>query len=109
PGQAIMTLAVPAPRRGAFMSLSGCARDLAMGLTSILGGWVVARGPSGELVNFHWLGWIAVTAGLASVWLAGRVRVNESVAPPLQSSKRSADANALPLNPQLSTDYETSD
>src|SRR6267143_1329147 len=29
PGQAIMTLAVPASRRGAFMSLSGCARDLA--------------------------------------------------------------------------------
>src|SRR5712691_11848269 len=31
PAQAIMTLAVPASRRGAFMSLSGCARDLAMG------------------------------------------------------------------------------
>jgi predicted MFS family arabinose efflux permease len=81
PGQAIMTLAVPASRRGAFMSLSGCARDLAMGVTSGIGGWVVTKGPSGEMLNYHWLGWIAVAAGLVSVWLASRVRVNEAGAP----------------------------
>src|SRR4029079_19300239 len=63
PGQAIMTLAVPASRRGAFMSLSGCARDLAMGVTSSIGGWIVTKDPSGQLANFHWLGWIAAAAG----------------------------------------------
>ncbi|HMP82235.1 MAG TPA: MFS transporter [Verrucomicrobiota bacterium] len=98
PGQAIMTLAVPASRRGAFMSLSGCARDLAMGLASGIAGWVVTTAPSGELVNFHWLGWIAVTAGAVSIWLGSRVRVHESDsvtipvqgeldAPPLVSTK----------------------
>jgi predicted MFS family arabinose efflux permease len=81
PGQAIMTLAVPASRRGAFMSLSGCARDLAAGLASSVGGWVVTRGPSGELVNYHWLGWLAVVAALAGLWLASQVRVNEASAP----------------------------
>lgn len=78
PGQAIMTLAVPASRRGAFMSLSGCARDLAMGLASGIAGWVVTTAPSGELVNFHWLGWIAVAAGAVSIWLGTHVRVHES-------------------------------
>ena len=58
PAQAIMTLAVPSSRRGAFMSLSGCARDLAMALTSSLGGWIVTRAPTGELVHFQWLGWL---------------------------------------------------
>ncbi len=78
PGQAIMTLAVPAWRRGAFMSLSGCARDFAMGLASGLAGWVVTTAPSGRLVNFHWLGWFSVAAGGLSIWLGSRVRVHES-------------------------------
>src|SRR5439155_1891987 len=95
PGQAIMTLAVPASRRGAFMSLSGCARDLTMGVTSIRGGWIVTKEPSGRLADFHWLGWIAVAAGLVSVWLASRVRVNEAVAPiPTQTGPGSPPRHA---------------
>lgn len=78
PAQAIMTLAVPGARRGAFMSLSGCARDLSMGLTSTIGGWVVVRSSSGRLIHFDALGWIALGAGLLSVWLARRVRVMDS-------------------------------
>ena len=72
-----MTLAVPASRRGAFMSLSGCARDLTMGVTSGIGGWIVTKTPSGHLLNYHWLGWLAVAAGVVSVWLGSRVRVND--------------------------------
>lgn len=78
PGQAIMTLAVPASRRGAFMSLSGCARDLAMGLASGIAGWVVTTAPSGELNHFSRLGWIAAVAGAVSIWFGSRVRVHES-------------------------------
>jgi predicted MFS family arabinose efflux permease len=80
PGQALMTLAVPASRRGAFMSLSGCARDLAAGLASSVGAWIVTKGPSGELVNYHWLGWLAVASALVSLWLASQVSVNEASA-----------------------------
>ena len=97
PGQAIMTMAVPASRRGAFMSLSGCARDIAMGVTSGIGGWIVTRQPSGQLANFHWLGWIAVAAGIVSIWLASKVVVNEVAARP--SSKRSIIASPLNLQP----------
>jgi predicted MFS family arabinose efflux permease len=81
PGQAIMTLAVPASRRGAFMSLSGCARDLAMGLASSIGGWVVTESPSGRLGNFYVLGWLAVAAGVVSIWLANRVHVKDTTEP----------------------------
>src|SRR6478609_8486375 len=62
PGQAIVTLAVPSSRRGAFLSLTSCARDLASGISSTLGGWIVAKQPNGQLVHFNWLGWIAVAA-----------------------------------------------
>lgn len=83
PAQAIMTLAVPSSRRGAFMSLSGCSRDLTMGITSSIGGSIVSTAPSGELVNYHWLGWIAVASGLLSIWLASRVHVNDGARSPL--------------------------
>jgi hypothetical protein len=49
------------------------------------------------LANFHWLGWIAVAAGIVSVWLASKVVVNEVAARP--SSKRSIIASPLNLQP----------
>jgi len=78
PGQAIVTLAVPSSRRGAFLSLTSCARDLASGISSTLGGWIVSKQPDGHLLHFNWLGWIAVAAGLLSILLAHRVRVNDT-------------------------------
>lgn len=83
PGQAIMTLAVPSSRRGAFMSLSGCSRDLTMGLTSSIGGAIVSTAPSGRLIHYNWLGWLATAAGLFSIWLASRVQVRDVVTPPM--------------------------
>lgn len=81
PAQAIVTLAVPSSRRGAFLSLTSCARDLASGVASTLGGWIVVKQPNGHLVHFNWLGWIAVAAGLLSILLARTVRVNDLGSP----------------------------
>ena len=93
PGQAIMTLAVPASRRGAFMSLSGCARDLAMGLAATIAGGIVTEDPSRRLHHFNLLGWLAVAAAVVSVWLAARVHVNDTVTAPQSSSPKE---DALP-------------
>jgi DHA1 family inner membrane transport protein len=82
PGQAIVTLAVPSSRRGAFLSLTSCARDLASGVSSTLGGWIVVKQPNGHLVHFNWLGWIAVATGLLSIVLARTVRMNDTGAKP---------------------------
>ncbi len=88
PAQAIITLAVPSSRRGAFLSLTSCARDLASGISSTLGGWVVVKQPNGHLLHFNWLGWIAVAAGLTSIAVARMVRVNDTGAPsPLANLK----------------------
>ena len=88
PGQAIMSLAVPSRRRGSFMSLTSCARDLTSGVTSSLGGLIVTKSADGKLVNFDKLGWLAVAMSLLSLWLASRVRENEvsKVAQPASSS-----------------------
>lgn len=75
PGQAITTLAVASPQRGAFMSFSSCIRDLVSGGVSLMGGMIVTRsGDTAPLQNYHWLGWIAVACGLASLAICRRVR-----------------------------------
>lgn len=81
PGQAIVTLAVPSSRRGAFLSLTSCARDLASGISSTVGGWIVVKQPNGHLAHFNWLGWTAVAAGLTSILLARTVHVQDTGSP----------------------------
>jgi predicted MFS family arabinose efflux permease len=79
PAQAISSLAVPPRRRGAFMSLNSCARDVMAGVTATVGGWLVGTRPDGTLVGYDRLGWIAVLAALISLWIAHKVR---NVEPP---------------------------
>jgi DHA1 family inner membrane transport protein len=98
PSQAIVTLAVPPSRRGAFMSLSGCARDLASGLASTVGGSIVVKSASGRLEHFNWLGWIAVIASLLALWLARHVRVNET---PAGAAAVAAGRSPAPANTVL--------
>ena len=81
PGQAIMTLAVPPARRGAFMSLSGCARDVASGSASITGGLIVTADASGRLIGYHWLGWLAVGVSLLALALSRLVRESDQTMP----------------------------
>jgi predicted MFS family arabinose efflux permease len=77
PAQAILSMAVPAQRRGSFMSLTSCTRDLTSGITSSLGGWIVTKSATGQLVNYDKLGWLAVGMSCLALWLASRVRVQE--------------------------------
>lgn len=91
PGQAILSLAVPAKRRGSFMSLSSCTRDLTSGVTSSIGGWIVTRAPSGQLVGYDKLGWLAVGMSLVALWLATRVQMKETHHP---NAPKNSDAAA---------------
>ena len=77
PGQAAISLAVPAARRGAYMSLVACSRDLACGLTAILGSHIVAQGTDGRLLHFDRLGWLAIAVSLASLWIFRQVKAAE--------------------------------
>lgn len=80
PAQAVLTSAVASSRRGAFMSLTSCTRDLFTGLAALMAGKVVIATP-GALLRVNWLGWLAITATLSSIWLIRQVRaVKETVA-----------------------------
>ncbi len=77
PGQATISMAVPPARRGAYMSLVACSRDLASGLTAALGGAIVMTGPKGQLLHFETLGWIAIGVSVVSLWIFKQVKSAE--------------------------------
>lgn len=74
PSQATITMAVPPARRGAYMSLVACSRDLASGLTTSIGGVVVAEGANGKLMNYDRLGILAIIVSILSLWVFRQVK-----------------------------------
>ena len=77
PAQATISLAVPSARRGAYMSLVSCARDLSSGITASIGGMVIVKGSGEAIQHFDRLGLIAITLSLASICVFRLVRVAE--------------------------------
>jgi len=77
PAQAVISLAVPSSRRGAYMSLVSCARDLASGVTAAIGGMIVIKGADGHLMHFDSLGLIAIGMSLLSLVIFRMVRSAE--------------------------------
>ncbi len=77
PGQAVISMAVPSARRGAYMSLVACSRDLASGLTAVMGGMVVKETADGRLLNFDKLGWLAIGVSGVSLWIFRKVKAAE--------------------------------
>lgn len=74
PGQAVISQAVPSYRRGAYMSLIGCSRDLASGLTTTIGGMVVQKGPGLSLLHFDRLGLAAISVSILSLFVFRKLR-----------------------------------
>jgi DHA1 family inner membrane transport protein len=67
PAQAAASMAVPSARRGAYMSLLGCSRDLASGITTSVGGMVIVKQANGALLGFNKLGGLAILVSFASL------------------------------------------
>lgn len=93
PAQAVLTSAVPAARRGAYMSLTSCTRDFFTGTASILAGKVVVSTPD-ALLRVNWLGWLAVGSSLLGVLLIRRVKAVKEAPPPASEAAIAAEAMA---------------
>ena len=78
PSQATISMAVPPARRGAYMSLVACTRDLASGLTTSIGSMVVAEGAGGKLLHYDRLGVLAIAVSVASLWVFRQVKSGET-------------------------------
>ncbi len=59
------------------MSLVACTRDLASGLTTGIGGKVVAEGAGGKLIGHDPLGILATGVSVVSLWVFLQVKSAE--------------------------------
>jgi predicted MFS family arabinose efflux permease len=98
PAMAMVTSSVEPQRRGAFLSANSSVQHIASGMGASLGGLIVAESPSGEILHFGTVGWIAAGATVASLWIAGRVRVAGG------GKAATAEAMSIPAAAEASVD-----
>lgn len=71
---ASLGMSIPKPAdRGTFMTFDASLQQAAAGLASIVIGYLVITSESGELINFHIIGWIVCTLMLATILLMRRI------------------------------------
>jgi DHA1 family inner membrane transport protein len=102
---AMVTSSVEPRRRGAFLSANSSVQHVASGIGASIGGLIVSTSPSGELLHFGRVGWVAVFATLSSMWLAGRVRTvgDQSIVAEAISLAAAAEATADAGEPYLTS------
>lgn len=74
PLMAIITAAVPAARRGSFMSVNSSVQSLSLGFASNLAGHIVTRDANGALLHYPTAGYIATAATIACLFMARGVK-----------------------------------
>lgn len=73
PGMAVVTSAARPGGRGAFMTLNGAVMQIGSGCAATVSGALIQRLPSGALVHYNWVGWIATIATLIAIWWVSRI------------------------------------
>ena len=78
PAMAMVTSSVEPRLRGGFLSANSSVQHVASGVGAYVGGLIVVETADGKIEHFGAVGWIAAAATLASLWLAGRVRIADA-------------------------------
>ncbi|PKO88642.1 MAG: MFS transporter [Betaproteobacteria bacterium HGW-Betaproteobacteria-12] len=73
PAMAIIASAAQPKLRGTFMSLNGTVQSLAMGLASLLAGFLIGLDASGRIVGYPLVGYVAVAANLLAIAFVSRI------------------------------------
>jgi predicted MFS family arabinose efflux permease len=76
PGMALVTASAAPQVRGTFMSLLSSVQMAAVGLASLVSGLIISRSPSGQIIHFNLVGYLAATCGLLAIWLAQRLTIH---------------------------------
>jgi predicted MFS family arabinose efflux permease len=70
PSVAMVTAAVHPERRGSFLSINSSVQQLAAGVSSLAGGFILGKTPGGALTNFGWVGLISCLTTVVCILLA---------------------------------------
>lgn len=77
PAMAIVTSTVTPQRRGTFMSLTSCVQNFSASLGAYIAGLIVYQAPTGELLNYNYVGYFSVALSSVALLLASRIKMVE--------------------------------
>ena len=77
PAQAMVSAVVKPERRGGFMSINSSMQQLASGTASLIAGSIIAKGSSGELLNYEYVGYIGIAVSLSCIFIAIKLKPTE--------------------------------
>jgi DHA1 family inner membrane transport protein len=75
PAQAIITSVVLPQQRGGFMSINSSLQQISTGVSALLAGFIVAKEETtGNLLNYHYVGYIGIALTFLCLYLASKVK-----------------------------------
>ena len=73
PGMALLTATPSNELRGGFMSVNNAIMSGAMGAAAWLGGALISRSPTGQVLNYEYCGWLALGSSAVLLWWVGKL------------------------------------
>jgi predicted MFS family arabinose efflux permease len=74
PAMALITSSVHPWQRGSFMSLNSSVQMAGSALAALFAGMILQVSPQGKILNYPWVGLVAIVATVACLWLVGRIK-----------------------------------
>jgi len=74
PASALITASCDSRFRGRVMAFSSAVQNLGSGLAAFIAGAMMVKAPSGEILHYDWVGYLACIVGLFAVWASTKVK-----------------------------------
>ena len=79
PATTMITSTVLPQHRGGFMSINSSVQQLSAGIASFVSGAIVIKTSGGLLLNYNYVGYIAMAASILSIFVAQRIKSVDTV------------------------------
>jgi predicted MFS family arabinose efflux permease len=77
PAMAIISSAARPTLRGTFMSLNGTVQSIAMGLATLLAGFIITVDGNGRIAGYQLVGYVAIAANLLAIAFVSRIVMHD--------------------------------
>ncbi len=73
PASAIASSAAPPQVRGSFMSINSSVQQFGSGIAAFVAGKIIVLSPTGQLENYHIVGYVAICATIMAIFLSYKI------------------------------------
>jgi predicted MFS family arabinose efflux permease len=74
PGSALVTASCEPRFRGRVMAFSSAVQNFGSGFAALLAGAIMVKAPTGQILHYDWVGFIACGVGLVLIWAGTKIK-----------------------------------